>query len=84
MQINNDIKNNILSLDDKTLKSVIGSIAQKAGVESSKIKISDYDLIKIRNVIQNASDKDANEALNLIGEEKARLIFDELKKQGGK
>lgn len=84
MQINNDIKNNILSLDDKTLKSVIGSIAQKAGVESSKIKISDYDLIKIRNVIQNASDKDANEALNLIGEEKARLIFDELNKQGGK
>ena len=64
--------------------SVIGSIAQKAGVESSKIKISDYDLIKIRNVIQNASDKDANEALNLIGEEKARLIFDELNKQGGK
>ena len=83
MQINNDIKKNILSLDDKTLKNVIGSIAQKAGVESSGIRISDNDLVKIRNIIQNATDKDANEALNIIGEEKAKKILDELNRQGG-
>ncbi|MBE6606332.1 MAG: hypothetical protein E7635_04775 [Ruminococcaceae bacterium] len=82
MQIDNNIKNSLLSLDDKSLKNVINSLAGAAGMNNSKINISNDDLIKLRTVIKNATDKDANEALSIIGDEKARHIIEEARKRG--
>ncbi len=82
MQIDNNIKNSLLSLDDKSLKSVVSSLAGAAGMNQSSINISNDDLIKLRNVIRNATDKDANEALSIIGDDKARRIIDEARKRG--
>lgn len=84
MQIDNNIKNNLLSLDDKTLKNVVSSLAGAAGINESKIQISDSDLVKIRSAIRQATDKDAEEALKVIGgDEKAQRIIEEARRKGG-
>ena len=84
MQIDNNIKNSLLSLDDKTLKNVVNSLAKSAGVDTSNVRISDSDIMKIRSVIRNATDDDANEALKVIGDENARKIINEAKKRSGR
>ena len=81
MQIDNNIKNNLLSLNDDALKGVIGSLAKSAGVNNGDIKISDKDLVKLREIIRNANDKDASEALRLIGEDNAKRIINEYGKK---
>ena len=84
MQIDNNIKKNLLSLDDKTLKNVVSSLAGAAGISESKIQISDSDLFKIRSAISRATDKDAEEALKVIGgDEKAQRIIEEARRKGG-
>lgn len=82
MEINNEIKNNILSLDDKSLKKVIDSLANAAGIDNSRINISAKDMEKIRGAIRDASDKDTSEALRLLGgENNAKRIINSAKKQ---
>ncbi len=81
MQIDNNIKNDLLSLDDKALKSVISSLAKGAGINTSSVRISDSDISKLRSIIKNASDKDANEALRIIGEENAKRIISDAGKR---
>ncbi len=84
MEINNSIKNNLLSLDDNTLKNVINSLTSAAGMDTSKIKISETDMQKIRNAIKNASNKDTAEALKLIGGEmNAKTIIEAAKRKTG-
>lgn len=82
MQIDNNIKNNLLSLDDKSLKNVVNSLAYAAGMSEGKIKISDNDLMKIRTVIKNATDKDAQEALKMIGDDNAKKIINQAQSGG--
>lgn len=83
MEINNNIKNNLLSLDDESLKKVINSLASAAGIDKSKIKISNNDMEKIRSAINNATDKDTAEALKLLGgESNAQQIINSFKKKG--
>ena len=81
MQIDNNIKNDLLSLDDKALKNVISSLAKGAGIDTSSVRISDSDISKLRSIIKNASDKDANEALRIIGEENAKRIISDAGKR---
>lgn len=81
MQIDNNIKNELLSLNDTALKGIISSLARSAGVNNGNIKVSDNDICKLREIIKNANDKDASEALKLIGEEKAMRIINEYGKK---
>ena len=81
MQIDNNIKNELLSLNNDSLKKIIGTLAKSAGVNNSNIKVSDKDLEKLKDIIRNADDNDANEALKLIGEENAKRIINEYGKK---
>lgn len=82
MEINNDIKANLLSLNDNSLKKVIDSLAGAAGIDPSRIKISGKDMEKIRTAIKDASQKDTLEAIKLLGgENNAKQIIDSVKKQ---
>lgn len=81
MQIDNNIKNELLALNNESLKGIIGSLAKCAGVNNGNIRISDKDLDKLREIIKNADDKDASDALKLIGEENAKKIINEYGKK---
>lgn len=81
MQIDNNIKNELLSLNNDSLKKIIGTLAKSAGVNNSNIKVSDKDLEKLKDIIRNADDNDANEALKIIGEENAKRIINEYGKK---
>ena len=81
MQIDNNIKNELLALNNESLKGIIGSLAKSAGVNNGNIRISDKDLEKLREIIKNADDKDASDALKLIGEENAKKIINEYGKK---
>lgn len=81
MQIDNNIKNELLALNNESLKGIIGSLAKSAGVNNGNIRISDKDLDKLREIIKNADDKDASDALKLIGEENAKKIINEYGKK---
>lgn len=80
MQIDKNLKNELLSLNDSTLKNIVNSVAKSAGLNLRDLNISDTDLNKIRTVIQNATDKDAEEAIKALGgKEKAQKLINELK-----
>ncbi len=81
MQIDKNIKNQLLSLDDTTLKSIVSSVAKSAGVSSTdNIKISDKDIEKIRAAINKATDKDAADAIKILGgTDEAAKIIDKIK-----
>ena len=81
MQIDNNIKNELLSLNNDSLKKIIGTLAKSAGVNNSNIKVSDKDLEKLKDIIRNADDNDANEALKIIGEENAKRIINDYGKK---
>ena len=81
MHIDNNIKNELLSLNNDSLKKIIGTLAKSAGVNNSNIKVSDKDLEKLKDIIRNADDNDANEALKIIGEENAKRIINEYGKK---
>ncbi len=83
MQIDKNLKNELLSLNDGTLKNLVNSIAQSAGINMANSSISKSDIEKIRAAITNATDKDAEEALKILGgKENAERIVSKLKNTG--
>lgn len=80
MQIDKNIKSQLLSLDDTALKSIVSSVARSAGVSTDNIKITDKDIEKIRSAINRATDKDAEEAIKFLGgADEAAKIVDKIK-----
>ena len=80
MQIDKNIKSQLLSLDDTALKSIVSSVARSAGVSTDNIKITDKDIEKIRSAINRATDKDAEEAIKILGgADEAAKIVDKIK-----
>lgn len=80
MQIDKNIKSQLLSLDDTALKSLVSSVARSAGVSTDNIKITDKDIEKIRSAINRATDKDAEEAIKILGgADEAAKIVDKIK-----
>lgn len=80
MQIDKNIKNQLLSLDDTALKSIVSSVARSAGVSTDNIKITNKDIEKIRSAINRATDKDAEEAIKILGgADEAAKIVDKIK-----
>ena len=83
MQIDNNIKNELLSLNDNALKNMINTIALSAGMNPGEFKISDTDINKIRSAISNATNEDANKAINALGgADKAAKLLNQIKKSG--
>ena len=81
MQIDNNLKNELLSLNDESLSNIVKSVAKAAGINNDKLNISKSDIAKIRTVINNATDKDAEEALKIVGGgDNARKIINEAKR----
>lgn len=81
MQIDNNIKNELLSLNDDALKNMINTIALSAGMNPAKFKISDNDINKIRSAISSATNEDANKAINTLGgADKAAELLEQIKK----
>ena len=81
MQIDKNIKNELLGLDDTALKGIVSSIAKSAGLKAGNINISNSDISKIRAAISQATDKDAEEALKMLGgAEAASDMIEKIKK----
>ncbi len=81
MQIDKNIKNELLGLDDTALKGIVSSIAKSAGLKVGNINISNSDIDKIRSAISKATDKDAEEALKILGgEDAANGLIEKIKK----
>ncbi len=81
MQIDKNIKNELLGLDDDALKGVVSSVAKSAGININNMNISSSDISKIRSAISKATDKDAEEALKALGgAEAASGLIDKIKK----
>ncbi len=81
MKLDENMKKNLLALDNDEIRNVVRSLADAAGV-GNKFKISDSDIGKLREAVKNATDKDAERAIEKIGEENARRILGELGKSG--
>lgn len=83
MEIDKNLKNELLSLNDETLKNLVNTVAKSAGINMSKSAIGKSDIEKIRSVISNATNKDAQEALKILGgKENAENIINKLKNTG--
>lgn len=81
MQIDKNIKNELLGLDDDALKGIVSSVAKSAGININNMNISSADISKIRSAISKATDKDAEEALKALGgAEAASGLIDKIKK----
>lgn len=81
MQIDKNIKNELLGLDDDALKGIVSSVAKSAGININNMNISSSDISKIRSAISKATDKDAEEALKALGgAEAASGLIDKIKK----
>ena len=81
MQIDKNIKSELLGLDDDALKGIVSSVAKSAGININNINISSSDISKIRSAISKATDKDAEEALKALGgAEAASGLIDKIKK----
>ena len=84
MHIDKNIKNELLSLNDTSLKNLINSVAKSAGVNISN-NLGQNEIEKIRMAISKATDKDAEEALKMIGSTKeVERIVDSLKNRKNK
>lgn len=85
MQIDDSIKNKLLALNDNELKNVVSSIANATGADISKLKMSDKDIAKLRSVIKNVTDAEADEAIKLIGGNgKATDLIEKARERGDK
>ena len=83
MQIDKNLKNELLSLNDETLKNLVNTVARSAGINLSNQAIGKSDMEKIRSVISNATNKDAEEALKVLGgKENAENIINKFKNTG--
>ena len=83
MQIDKNLKKELLSLNDETLKNLVNTVAKSAGINMSNSVIEKTDIEKIRTVIANATNNDAEEALKILGgKENAENIINKLKNTG--
>ena len=83
MQIDKNLKNDLLSLNDETLKNLINTVARSAGINLSNSVIERSDIEKIRAAITNTTNKDAEDALKILGgKENAKNLINKLKSAG--
>lgn len=72
MKLDRNAVNMLLSMDDEQLKTVIRSLAVRAGVDLSALNISENDIAGVRRALAMATDEDIARAAEQLGGGKGR------------
>lgn len=75
MQLDNNIRNKLLAMSDTELSKIVSSLASSAGVDARELSISKSDISALRKTISNATQSDVDEAVKMIGENKAAELL---------
>lgn len=75
MQLDNNIKSKILSMSDAELSKIVSSLAASAGTDAHSISLTKDDISTLRETISNATQSDVDEAVRIIGKNKAAELL---------
>lgn len=80
IQIDRDFLEQIKKLDDETLRSMVQSIAEAAGVSKRQAEHATANIERVKKRISNMSEAEIKKAVDAAGEEKAAEIIEIIKK----
>lgn len=75
MQITREQLQKIASIDEEILKNVIYNVAIANGASQAKARLIASNARVIKNQLANATDKDIQQIVSIVGEEKAAELI---------
>ena len=84
MELEQEIRELLATLDDDALRKTLASIAQKMGVNPSLAALYFSDLDKIRKAAANLNEEDLQKVRESLGDEKMNALAQEIRKEAGK
>lgn len=78
MQIDKTTLDRLLALDDVTLAKTITALASGAGIDQGIIESAVKNLRLVRASLSNATDKDIQNAAEMLGRERMAAIMEQL------
>lgn len=78
MQLDKTMLDRLLALDDVTLAKTITALASGAGIDQSIIESAVKNLRLVRASLSNATDKDIQNAAEMLGRERVSAIMEQL------
>lgn len=74
-----ELRDKLAALSDAQLAGVIGDIAQAVGADPAKARVLSNDIPRVRNVLGNMTDAQAQRLLASIDRQAAQQALDKLK-----
>ena len=78
MQIDKTVLDRLLALDDVTLAKTITALASGAGIDPGITESAVKNLRLVRASLSNATDKDIQNAAQMLGKERVSAIMEQL------
>lgn len=72
---------NLAALDDKALKDLVTEITAALGADPRASAALTANPQKLRGMLENLSDKEAEKLINKAGRDKAQLIYEAIRKR---
>ena len=82
MQIDKTMPDRLLALDDVTLAKTITALATSAGIDQSITESAVKNLRLVRASLSNATDKDIENAAQMLGGERVASLMEQLGEMG--
>ncbi len=79
IKIDREFLEQIKQLDDETLRSMVKSIAEAAGVSKRQAEQATANIDRVKKRISNMSDTEIKKAIEAAGEEKTAEIIEMIK-----